>query len=172
MSSAYSTLRTAKTNNQYTQKYYNGERPKQDMIVRHAQPEDASDILETLRNLTEVGDLPKKQAQQLLLQMQQQDSHVFVAVKEEQVVGCCTILIEQKIIHQGGLVGHIEDVATRKGYERQGIGRAVVSAAVTYARERGCYKVILDCSEEVAGFYEKMGFYKKELCMRLDTQNL
>ena len=37
------------------------------------------------------------------------------------IIGSTTLLIEQKFIHDGGKVGHIEDVVTRKGYEGFGI---------------------------------------------------
>ncbi len=33
------------------------------------------------------------------------------------------------------------------------------------AREAGCYKVILDCAEENAAFYEKCGLTIKEIQM-------
>ena len=31
----------------------------------------------------------------------------------------------------------------------------------------GCYKVILDCAEKNVGFYEKLGFLRKEIQMAL-----
>ena len=38
--------------------------------------------------------------------------------------------------------------------------------ALTKAAEVcGCYKVILDCSEENAGFYERCGYSRKEIQM-------
>lgn len=33
------------------------------------------------------------------------------------------------------------------------------------AKEVGCYKVILDCSEDNVNFYQKCGFTKKEVQM-------
>ena len=33
------------------------------------------------------------------------------------------------------------------------------------ARARGCYKVILDCAEDNAGFYARCGFRRKEVQM-------
>jgi hypothetical protein len=35
------------------------------------------------------------------------------------------------------------------------------------ARDEGCYKVILDCSEANAAFYERCGFSRKELQLAL-----
>jgi len=33
------------------------------------------------------------------------------------------------------------------------------------AKEAGCYKIILDCSEDNAPFYEKCGLSRKEIQM-------
>src|SRR4029079_1269714 len=39
---------------------------------------------------------------------------------------------------------------------------------IKIARENECYKVILDCNEKVMEFYEKMGFRKHAIMMRID----
>ena len=36
---------------------------------------------------------------------------------------------------------------------------------MTYAQSQGCYKVILDCADDNAAFYEKSGFKRKEVQM-------
>lgn len=41
----------------------------------------------------------------------------------------------------------------------------VIAALVAYADSQGCYKVILDCSDDNATFYEKCGFKRKEVQM-------
>lgn len=41
----------------------------------------------------------------------------------------------------------------------------IVAAAVEAALQAGCYKVILDCTESNAPFYEACGFKRKELQM-------
>jgi glucosamine-phosphate N-acetyltransferase len=33
------------------------------------------------------------------------------------------------------------------------------------AKERNCYKVILDCTKNISGFYEKIGFEKHGIQM-------
>jgi glucosamine-phosphate N-acetyltransferase len=93
----------------------------------------------------------------------------FVAVAGDGlVIGATTLLVEQKFIHRGGLVGHIEDVVVRKGHEGKGVGGSVVRAAVEKARELGCYKVILDCKADLVDFYKKLGFSEHDVGMRID----
>ena len=41
----------------------------------------------------------------------------------------------------------------------------VINALIQHARDVGCYKVILDCSEQNIAFYEKCGLERKEVQM-------
>lgn len=91
----------------------------------------------------------------------------YVAVLKGRVVGTASIFIEMKLM--GHPVGHIEDVVVEENVERHGVGRALINRCVKRAKEvYECYKVILDCADHNVGFYEKCGFHKKEVCMRLD----
>ena len=59
----------------------------------------------------------------ILRKIKQNPDHIIhVAVDNNKIVGSTTLFIEQKFIHDGGLVGHIEDVVVRKDYEGRGIG--------------------------------------------------
>lgn len=127
-------------------------------------------FLETLANLGDVGGLAPAEARGLFKAMKSNHVyHPFVAVADDgQIIGATTLLVEQKFIHSGGLVGHIEDVVVRKGHEGRGVGGSVVKAAVDKGREIGCYKVILDCRPELVDFYKKLGFREHEVGMRID----
>ena len=123
----------------------------------------------TLKNLREVGNLSIPDAVKILSEINSQNGHIYVAQKEDgEIIGAGTLLIEQKFIRKGGKVGHVEDVATRAGYEGRGVGKAIMNKLIEEARRYGCYKVILDCSDKNIPFYEKAGFHLHENCMRLD----
>jgi glucosamine-phosphate N-acetyltransferase len=68
------------------------------------------------------------------------------------------------------VVGHIEDVVTRRGYEGKGIGRALVKKCIEICRIRGCYKVILNCSDKNVNFYRHLGFKTYDNGMRYDLK--
>lgn len=140
------------------------------MEIRLLQPEDfAKGFLETLSNLSDVGAPNQRKFEAIWRELFFNPCYrVFVAEANGQIVGTITLLIEQKFIHAGGKVGHIEDVAVRKGWERKGIGRALVKRAVEEARKRGCYKVILNSSEENIPFYKKCGFQECGTEMRMN----
>jgi len=77
-------------------------------------------------------------------------------------------LIEPKFIHQGGKVGHIEDVVISKEFQGSGIGEKLINFVLDYSKKNDCYKTILDCSDDVKPFYEKIGFKKHSNSMRFD----
>jgi len=41
----------------------------------------------------------------------------------DKIVGCCSLLIEDKFIHSCGRVGHVEDVVVDKDYRRMSLGK-------------------------------------------------
>ncbi len=129
-------------------------------------------FLKTLSNLSNIGRIENDiaHARRVLSIIQKSEVHkIFVAVlKDDQVVGTITAFIEQKFIHDGGKICHIEDVATRKGYEGMGIGSELVKSAINYAKMMKSYKIILSCAESNQQFYENLGFRKHELSMRYD----
>ena len=127
-------------------------------------------FVETLGNLTDTGGLTPGAARKILRTVRRAPLyHILVAVGADgQVVGATTLLVEQKFIHGGGRVGHIEDVAVRRGYEGMGVGGSLVKSALEMAEGMTCYKCILDCKEELAGFYQKLGFRRHDVGMRMD----
>ena len=126
-------------------------------------------FLETLDFLRNTSGLDKNNAKEILKKIKQNPNHViFVAIDDKKIIGSTTLLIEQKFIHDGGLVGHIEDVVVRKDYERKGIGIKLVTSMLERAKEKNCYKTILDCKDDVKQFYERIGFKRESNCMRYD----
>lgn len=129
-------------------------------------------FFETLSNLTTVGDIRFNEYRMEIINRILGDQNYIIIVAEEQenhtIIGTATLLIEQKFIHNGGRVGHIEDVATRAGYEGIGVGKKIIQKLIETSKELQCYKIILDCDDKVIGFYEKLGFKKKAVMMRLD----
>ena len=126
-------------------------------------------FLESLDSLRKASDLQENNAKLVLKKIRSNQNHVImVADLDGQIVGSITLLIEPKFIHQGGLVGHIEDVVVRSELQSKGIGEQLVNAALEYAKNHGCYKTILDCDDNVKPFYEKIGFKRNSNAMRFD----
>jgi len=136
---------------------------KEDLI------DDKEGFLETLRNLSETGEINLEDAEKILSEINLQNGNIYIAkTNEKKIIGTATLLIEKKFIHNGGKVGHIEDVATRKAYEGNGIASEIIKKIIYLARQDNCYKIILDCNEDNISFYKKFGFFKHENEMRLN----
>ncbi len=143
-------------------------------IIRELKEEDLSNgFIETLSNLSEVGKLANDTTRKREILSEIKDKNYRIVIAEDnqnhQIIGSATLLIEQKFIHNGGKAGHIEDVVTRKGYEGKGIGREILKELIKIAKDNECYKIILDCDEKLVKFYEKIGFKKHSIMMRLNT---
>ena len=141
-----------------------------EIIIREIEEDDLEKgFLETLDFLRNASNLDKNKAKEILKKIKQNTNHIIhVAIDNKKIVGSTTLLIEQKFIHDGGLVGHIEDVVVRKDYEGKGIGIKLVTSLLERAKEKNCYKTILDCTDDVKQFYERIGFKRRSICMRYD----
>jgi glucosamine-phosphate N-acetyltransferase len=141
------------------------------MIIRYLRRDDFdTGFFGTLSNLTEVGPIATNRHyfNTILDNLDPIKQHIFVAVEEEKVIGTASILIEQKIIHNGGFVGHIEDVVVHKDHQGKRIGSLLIDKCIDVAKSFNCYKIILDCSPSNVKFYQKNGFKENSICMRLD----
>jgi len=85
-------------------------------------------------------------------------SDIYVMEDNEELIGTISVILEQKFIFNGCYVAHIEDVCTDKTYRHKGIGSKLLQYVIQEAKNRGCYKVILDCAGEVLQFYKANGF--------------
>lgn len=94
--------------------------------------------------------------------------HYYVAEVDGLVVGVASLITINKLLRGGNRIALIEDVAVSKRSGSRGLGKSLIEKLKEVAVERGCYKTILNCSEDVVGFYEKCGFYLNEVQMRWD----
>ena len=141
-----------------------------ELIIRKLEETDlTTGFLESLDSLRKASDLSESQAKEIFNKIKSNPEHsIFVVIQDGKVVGSTTLFIEPKFIHQGGKVGHIEDVVVAKNFQGSGIGEKLINFVLDYAKKNDCYKTILDCSDDVMQFYEKIGFKKHSNCMRFD----
>lgn len=92
----------------------------------------------------------------------------FVAIANDRVMGTASLLLETKFIHNGGCVGHVEDVAVLPEVQGQGVGQSLIRHLIEESRKARCYKVILDCDPKIVPWYASLGFRPWCQAMRLD----
>ena len=102
------------------------------------------------------------------------DIRYFGAVEDGKVVSTCYAVIIPNLTRGCRGICFIENVVTDREYRNRGLGSRVIGMAVGFAKERHCYKVILQSGKartEAHRFYERTGFdgeSKKAFDMRLE----
>ena len=90
------------------------------------------------------------------------NTSIYVIEDEEKkkIVGYGAIYIDYKFYRNCKNVGHIEDIIIDKDYRGKGLSKLIINKLLESAREKDCYKIILNCKDHNIGFYEKCGFIK------------
>jgi glucosamine-phosphate N-acetyltransferase len=128
--------------------------------------------LRLLAELTKTSDLDTNIFYQKMLLINQMGCIIVAYIDNPisnnfKIVASGTIIIEPKIIRGGKNVGHIEDIVVSEEYRGNGISKNILKMLKTIARENDCYKIILDCIEEVKKVYNSSGFEEKGIQMSI-----
>lgn len=141
------------------------------LIIRQLCKEDYhKNFFALLSQLTVVGTVTDEFFNQRLDMIAGDRNQYMIVILDQstdRIVATGTLFVEQKLIHSAGLAGHIEDVVVDSTIRGKGLGKLVIEKLKKIAFEAGCYKVILDCLESNAPFYEKCGFHlgHSPICM-------
>mgnify|MGYP006153335641 CR=1 FL=1 len=131
-----------------------------DIIIRELDYCDLSNgFLESLDSLKTASTLTDSQRLEIFKKIQNSSSQIiYVILKDSKVIGSATLLIEQKFIHDGKCVGHIEDVVIKKEFQKTNFGTLLIKDVLKRSESEGCYKTVLNCLEKISPFYIKLGF--------------
>ena len=139
--------------------------------IRFMEPGDYENgVLDVYKVLTTVGQISKEKfVAQLEFWAGQAGTYfpLVITNPNHHVVACGTCIVEAKLIHECGRVGHIEDIAVAKSQQGLSLGKKLIQTLSHVAEQAGCYKVILDCDEKNVGFYEKCGYNRAGVEMDL-----
>ena len=143
------------------------------MIIRRLYPEDLTkdyyNLLNQLSSTEEPFDQNKFVSifKDITNKFPNQYNYVLVDPESNKIIGTITLLIEQKFLRGGRKIGHIEDVIVDKNYKGQGLGKFLVESIIQECKEHGCYKCILNCSENLEDFYKKCNLKKSNIQMSI-----
>jgi glucosamine-phosphate N-acetyltransferase len=124
------------------------------------------DILLLLSSLTDCSPIEPNVWNDIIYNIPN-NHYIFTYTFDNKLIGMITIIIEQKIIHGGRKVAHIEDLVILPEYRGAGIGKQLLDFAKNFAKDNNCYKVILDCNENLIPFYKANQFTQKAVQMAL-----
>tara|TARA_B110000467_G_C18308470_1_gene476308 strand:+ start:378 stop:818 length:441 start_codon:yes stop_codon:yes gene_type:complete len=120
-------------------------------------------MIHLYKQLSISEDIPHNEFLKIIL-----NNHIFIDVDEEfHIIGTITVLLEQKILRGGSHVAHIEDLVVDANSRKRGIGKNLVHHAIEFAKNKECYKIILNCTMDIFPFYEICGFNRKNVEMSM-----
>ena len=142
----------------------------EEVTIRELKEDDIQKgFLKTLDTLRQTSSITQEKALEIFKEIKINPKHIIIIAElNGEIIGTTTLLVEPKFIHQGGKVGHIEDVVVRKEFQGRKIGQKIIKFVLQIAKNQGCYKTILDCSDDVKQFYEKIGFKYHSNELRFD----
>lgn len=121
--------------------------------------------LELLSQLTKVGRVSREEFATRFEEMSRvnrvAEHYAIVVIEDKQtkrIVGASTLFLEYKFIHECAIRARLEDVAVLESHRGKHIGELVVRIIVELARAYKCYKLTLDCTDELKRFYAKNNF--------------
>lgn len=85
----------------------------------------------------------------------------------EEVVGTISLLILPSLSYGGKYFGQIENVVVDPDFQGQGVGKLLVHEAISHACIFNCYKIILDCKDELVDYYSQFGFERSGSAMKM-----
>jgi len=98
---------------------------------------------------------------------------LMVAELDVRVVGTLHLMFLPSISYQGALRAQVESVRVDRRYQNQGIGSEMMKWAIAHAKERRAHIMQLTTHksrEDAHRFYERLGFQKSHLGMKLNLQ--
>jgi len=116
--------------------------------------------LNLLSQLTLVGEISKENFEKNLNKLPECHKLFVIEYTKNQsiIVSIGTLIIETKFIHNCSKVGHIEDIVVDKNWRGRGLGKMMINYLSKLSNEFGCYKCILNCSNDLIEFYKKCNF--------------
>ncbi len=151
------------------------------MQIRNAQNQDLTRINNLLSQVLEIhakirpdlfiSGTRKYTSEQLLTIINNQNTPIFVAEENNQVLGYCFCkIIEYQDSNNFQKIKtlYIDDLCVDEKIRKNHIGQTLYEYVVSYAKKIGCYNITLnvwDGNDSAKGFYQKMGFHPQKTTM-------
>ena len=86
------------------------------------------------------------------------NNKVFLIKYMNEICGTAKIFIEPKSYDN---VSHIEDVVINTKYRNLKLGSQLLNYLIEYSKNNNCYKIVLNCKDNISKFYEFNNFIKE-----------
>lgn len=140
-----------------------------DLKIRKITIEDLDKVFE-LMNVLYTGHLKYDRFKEIYkTKLEDKNSYYIVAVENNNVVGILTSELQEKL-HRERLQLFIEDLIVEEKRRNNGIGKALLENAISYAKENNCEVVELTSYKEntrAHKFYENNGFINHSIKFKM-----
>lgn len=85
------------------------------------------------------------------------------------IVGTVTLVLETNLFNKMSKYCRVEDLIVHHGIRKYGLGRTLVNHIFKIAREISCYKVVMNCKDNLVHFCENCGFEKDRIEMSINV---
>nr|CAI5851537.1 unnamed protein product [Callosobruchus analis] len=118
-------------------------------------------FLQILRQLTTVGNVSRSLFENQFWKMKKSGGYFITVIEDtrtHEIIGASTLITELKFIHGCALRGRLEDVVVNNTYRGKQLGKLIVLTVTLLAKKLGCYKMSLDCKDNLIPFYKSLGY--------------
>lgn len=141
---------------------------------RLAQKHDLGHLIRVIGQLSSTG-YDNENMENFSTAMKQiiESEYIKMAVAEmgQEVIGTATLVLQPNISHGARPYGHIENVVVDQPHRGKSIGKGLVKYLVEIGKKENCYKIVLNCTQSNAVFYETLGFSRTgEVEMRMNLE--
>jgi glucosamine-phosphate N-acetyltransferase len=104
---------------------------------------------------------------EILDKINNNNSTIWIIEEGDKIIGSGTLLYEYKFIRNISKCAHIEDIIISKEYRSKQYGKKLIQHLIQEAQKNDCYKIILNCNNELEHFYNKCGLNNNGISMSL-----
>ncbi|KAJ8979760.1 hypothetical protein NQ317_004747 [Molorchus minor] len=132
------------------------------LVVRPLSIDDyGKGYVQILSQLTTVGNVSKGDFKSQFWKMQRAGGYYVTVIEDtrsKKIIGAASLITEFKIIHNCALRARLEDVVVNNTYRGKQLGKLIVLTVSLLAKKLGCYKMSLDCKDNLILFYKSIGY--------------
>jgi glucosamine-phosphate N-acetyltransferase len=116
------------------------------------------DYIDCIKDLNNIN-VPTTSIEEIVKNINERPDNIitFILVEDKRIVATSTIIMEKKLRYKQ-LCCHIEDVGVHPHCRGKGYGKKIVKYCIKVAQINNCYKVKLNCNDNLIQFYFKLGF--------------
>ena len=145
------------------------------LVLRPLKRDDyEKEYMKLLGQLTEVGKVTKEDYTKRFDEMRSAQNTYYIWVVEDltakKVVASLTLVYEMKFFRSTSARGRIEDVVVDSAYRGKNLSKVLLDVNRQLSKILGCYKISLECKDNLVKHYGKFDFATEEaqnyLCQR------